>query len=265
MKEYFESNQKLWDQKTPIHLNSEFYDMEAFRAGKTSLNRDEIAHLGDDIAGKSLLHLQCHFGQDTLSWAKMGAKATGMDFSEKAIQQARALNDEMGLDATFIQSNVYDLKENLQGQFDVVFTSYGVLTWLPDLEEWASIVNHFLKPGGIFYIMEFHPALFMLDWDTGKITFQYFNSGSPYLEEAEGTYADPKSGLKAKEYFWCHSLHESIQPLLKQGFQLLDFQEYTDTPYNCMPNLKQLPDGYYQYEMEGGIIMPHRYSLKMLK
>jgi len=177
MKEYFKSNQELWDQKTPIHLNSEFYDMEAFRAGKTSLNRDEIAHLGDDIAGKSLLHLQCHFGQDTLSWAKMGAKATGIDFSEKAIQQARALNDEMGLDAKFVQSNVYDLKENLEGQFDVVFTSYGVLTWLPDLEEWASIVNHFLKPGGIFYIMEFHPTLYMLDWDNGKIAYQYFDSG----------------------------------------------------------------------------------------
>jgi len=238
--------------------------MEAFRAGKNSLNRDEIAQLGDDIDGKSLLHLQCHFGQDTLSWAKMGAKATGVDFSEKAIQQASALNDEMGLDATFVQSNIYDLRENLEEQFDIVFTSYGVLTWLPDLEEWASIVHHFLKPGGIFYIMEFHPALYMLEWDTRKITFQYFNSGTPYEEETEGTYAEPGSDIKSKEYFWCHSLHEVVQPLLKQGFRLLDFQEYPDTPYHAMPNLTKLPDGYYQYKV-GDVVLPHRYSLMMKK
>ncbi len=265
MKEYFDSNQSLWDQKTPIHISSEFYDMEAFLSGKSSLNRDEIADLGDDIAGKSLLHLQCHFGQDTLSWARMGAQATGMDFSEKAIAKARELNTALGLDVKFVQSNVYDLRDNLKGQFDIVFTSYGALTWLPDLKEWAAIVNHFLKPGGICYIMEFHPTLYMFDWETNKVAFNYFNHGKPYEEITDGTYADTESGLKANEYWWSHSLHQIIQPLLQEGLQLLDFKEYSDTPYNCFPNLETLPDGYYQYKPAGEIAIPHRFSLKMRK
>mgnify|MGYP000565688916 CR=1 FL=1 len=266
MKEYFNANQKLWDAKTPVHLASEFYDNEAFLAGKTSLKADEIADLGDEVAGKSLLHLQCHFGQDTLSWSRMGAKATGIDFSQKAIEQARKLNDQLELDATFVQSNVYDLRENLSGQYDIIYTSYGVTTWLHDLEEWASIINHFLKPGGIFYIMEFHPTLYLFDWDTNKIEFNYFNLGKPYMEMTEGTYADPNSGLRNEEYFWCHSLHETMQPLLKQGLQLTDFKEYADTPYDCFSNLHQLPNGNYQYRPAGdSVIIPHRFSMKMVK
>ncbi|MFK7807768.1 MAG: class I SAM-dependent methyltransferase, partial [Saprospiraceae bacterium] len=145
MKDYFDSNEKLWDQKTPIHLKAEFYDMKGFLAGNTSLRKPELDDLPEDfIKGKSMLHLQCHFGQDSLSFARMGAKVTGIDLSGEAINSAKKLNDQLGLDAQFVKSNVYDLKENLgDQQFDIIFTSYGSITWLPDLQKWAALIESY--------------------------------------------------------------------------------------------------------------------------
>jgi SAM-dependent methyltransferase len=116
-----------------------------------------------DVAGKDLLHLQCHFGLDTLGWARLGAWVTGADFSERAIAQARALAAETGLDATFIVSDVADLPAALEGDFDLVFTSFGVLGWLPDVPRWADVVAHFVRPGGRFYIAEAHPFAQVFD------------------------------------------------------------------------------------------------------
>jgi len=140
MQEYFKTNQALWDQKTSIHKDSEFYQMDAFMKGASSLQEIELNALKDKVAGKKLLHLQCHFGQDTLSFARLGAKATGIDLSPKAIDLARSLNEELNLDATFVCSNLYDLPQHLEGQFDIIFTSYGTVTWLPDLSKWAKVL-----------------------------------------------------------------------------------------------------------------------------
>ena len=142
MQDYFDTNKKLWDAKTAIHKDSDFYFLEKFKQGKTSLNKFELDALGD-VSGKTMLHLQCHFGQDSLSWARMGAKVTGADISPKAIQLAKELNTELGLDAQFVESNIVELDQNLKGKFDLVFTSYGTITWLPDLDKWAKIVAHF--------------------------------------------------------------------------------------------------------------------------
>ena len=133
---YMEANRLSWDARTPTHFKSRFYDVDGFRAGESSLNSLEIDEMGD-VEGKRLLHLQCHFGMDTMSWARLGAKVTGVDFSAEAISRAKALSAELGIDAEFVVSNIYDLPDTLDGRFDVVFTSYGVLTWLPDLEPWA--------------------------------------------------------------------------------------------------------------------------------
>ena len=130
--------------------------MESFKKGKSSLNFIELDGLGD-VSGKTLLHLQCHFGMDSLSWSRLGAKVTGIDLSNTAIEKARELNTELGLDAEFICSNVYDLKEMLDKKYDIVFTSYGTIGWLPDLGKWGDIISHFLNPGGIFYIADVHP------------------------------------------------------------------------------------------------------------
>jgi ubiquinone/menaquinone biosynthesis C-methylase UbiE len=171
---YFKANQALWNAKTPVHIESDFYDMPGFLAGNSSLRHVELNEVGE-VSGKTLLHLQCHFGQDTLSWAREGAVVTGVDFSEKAIKKAREIADQTQLEAEFVQANVYDLPEILPDRkYDIVFTSYGTIGWLPDLDKWASVINHFLKPGGFFYIVEFHPFIWMHDSSMEKIEYSYF-------------------------------------------------------------------------------------------
>lgn len=264
MEDYFKTNEKLWDQKTAVHKDAEFYDLKGFKKGKTSLQEIELDALSDQVKGKSLLHLQCHFGQDSLSFARMGAKVTGVDLSPNSIQLARELNDELDLDAKFIVSNIYGLEEHLDEKFDIVFTSYGVLTWLPDLDKWAAIVAQSLKPGGTFYMAEFHPAFYMFDHDTGKIAFRYFNHQKPYEEVEAGTYADESADIHLKEYFWCHDLGETINALLHQGLTLTDFQEFPFSPYPCFPNMTEVSPGRFVYgDLENRL--PHVFSLKMTK
>lgn len=263
LNEYFETNQSLWDEKVDFHAGSAFYDLEGFKNGKNSLNSIELEGLGA-VTGKSLLHLQCHFGQDTLSWARLGAKATGVDLSPKSIALANSLNAELGLDARFIQSNVYDLPARLDEQFDIVFTSYGTICWLPDLKAWASLISRYLKPGGIFFMAEFHPALYMFDWNSRKVTFPYFESDAPIEETLEGTYAQPDAPISHKEYTWTHSLHQVIAPLLGENLTLIDFQEFDWSPYNCFPDMR--PDGPGRWVWGGfEVSFPHVFSLKMGK
>jgi ubiquinone/menaquinone biosynthesis C-methylase UbiE len=151
-------NEALWDAWTDIHEASEFYDLEGFRRGGIRLRDEEVAAVGD-VQGKALLHLQCHFGIDTLSWARLGAKVTGADFSQKAVDLAQRLAADIGVaDARFIRSDLYELPGVLDEQFDVVYTSRGVIGWLPDIRRWANVVARFTAPGGLFYITEIHPV-----------------------------------------------------------------------------------------------------------
>jgi 2-polyprenyl-3-methyl-5-hydroxy-6-metoxy-1,4-benzoquinol methylase len=262
MKKYFETNKALWDEKVVYHQGSEMYNLEGFLRGKNMLNEIELNALGD-VKGKSILHLQCHFGQDSLCWARMGAHVTGVDMSPKSLELAQELNEKLGLDVTFVECNVLELKEHLEGQFDIVFTSYGTYTWLPDLDQWASVISHFLKPGGIFYIADFHPVIYMYDFPTQKFEYNYFNSGKPYEEITQGTYTNFDAPIQHKEYFWCHGLSEIITPLLKNGLTLLEFKEFDYSPYNCFENMKEVEKGKYVYNPK--ISIPHVFSLKMRK
>ena len=267
MNPYFAANQKLWDTWTPAHLESDMYDMKAFLDGKTSLKEIELNALGD-VTGQSILHLQCHFGQDTLSLARMGAKTTGIDLSPVAINKAKELNQYLGLDATFVQCNVMDTAQTLQMQYDQVFTSYGTIVWLDNLNKWAANIAQSLKPGGTFYMVEFHPALHMYEWTNHQITYPYFNTGHPFEETAEGSYASniPPQQI---EYFWVHSLSEVITSLLQQDLKLVDFQEYDYSPYNCFSNMKEVEPGKYVYYPPNTTNeqnrLPHLFSLKMVK
>ncbi|MEL6923700.1 MAG: C25 family cysteine peptidase, partial [Bacteroidota bacterium] len=258
----YETNQSLWNKRTPVHLDSDFYNMKQFLKGQTSLNAIELEALGDEVAGKSLLHLQCHFGQDTLSWARMGAHVTGMDFSEVAIEKAKSLSGQLQLPARFLQCNVYDLPEQLNEKFDIVFTSYGVLCWLHDLKAYAKIVARYLKPGGIFYIAEFHPVLYTFEWEQNKMLYDYFHQSEPIVEQAEATYTDGVAAINHLEYSWIHALSETMQPLLNEGLQLLEFKEFDYSPYNCFPNMKETAPGQYVYQ-GAGVRLPHVFSLKM--
>jgi SAM-dependent methyltransferase len=224
--EYLEKNRSLWDGWTRLHEHSRFYDLESFRAGRSSLKPLEIEEVGD-VAGKSLLHLQCHFGQDTLSWARLGAEVTGVDFSEEAINLARALAAELSTSARFVRSNVYDLPRALDGRFDIVFTSYGVLSWLPDLGAWAEVIAHFLKPGGVFYIAEFHPLVGMLNDEGTAFVYPYFHRREPTEIESRGSYAGPgPEGFSHPEFNWEHSVSDVINAVIGAALRLEFFREF---------------------------------------
>lgn len=238
------ANKALWDARVEGHVASAFYDVAGFLAGNCTLMPAELELLGD-VRGLSLLHLQCHFGLDTLSWARRGAVATGMDFSGVAMVQARELARQAGLSATFVESTVEDLPQRLAGEFDIVFTSYGALTWLPELATWASVVQRFLKPGGRLCIAEFHPSWYSLDWETYRITYPYFNPGEGIEETVTNSYAGTPEGEGMREYFWCHSLAEILQPLIGSGLVVRHFQEYPYSYYNCFPGLVEARPGHW--------------------
>lgn len=251
--QYFSANKDAWNKRTAVHKDSFFYDLEGFKKGKSSLNAIERKDLGD-VSGKKLLHLQFHFGLDTMSWEREGAIVTGVDISEDAITLARSVAEETKLNARFVCANIYDLanpaiiaahESLVEGSFDIVFTSYGTIGWLPDLQQWAAIIARYLKPGGLFYMADFHPVLWMMDTRFEKIAYDYFNT-SVIEEETSGTYTDRNAPIHYKEYAWNHSFSEIITALLGQQLQLEQFTEYPFSPYNCFNNLEQGPDGYWR-------------------
>jgi len=262
-KEYFDTNQKLWDEKTRIHIKSDFYDVPAFLKGNNSLRKIELAEL-PDLSGKRILHSQCHFGQDTLSMQRMGAQCTGIDLSTAAIAQAQAYNEQLGLDAKFIACNVYDLDQHVEELFDIVFTSYGVIGWLPDLDRWAKQLMQRLAPGGLFYMAEFHPTMYMYDWDSKQLRYSYFNTGEPTEEVEDGTYADRDAPIQLKEYYWQHSFQEILNALIKQGLQIEQFNEFDYSPYQIFGQEKKRAEQEYLFEVEGHAL-PLVFSLKGTK
>ena len=250
---YFEANRKLWNARVQPHLGSKMYNLDAFKAGKTSLTEIELHTLGD-MTGKDILHLQCHFGQDTLSLSRAGANiVVGVDFSDQAIETAQSLAKELKIEAEFICSDVLEL--GIVGEFDLVFSTYGATPWLPDLEKWSKVIHENLKTGGHFYFCEFHPSLYMLDFDTLKMKYDYFNSPEPILEEVTGTYADVNANIKMKEYSWNHGIADIMTPLLDTGLVLKHVREYDWSPYDCFPNMLNFEDGKYRLNLPNAF--PH--------
>lgn len=244
--DYLSINKNLWNEKTDIHFDSEFYNVKAFVDGQDSLNHIELELLGD-IQDKKILHLQCHFGMDSISLAKRGAKATAIDLSDKAISRAKQLNEKMGTDVKFLQSDVYQLSDILEDEFDIVFTSYGVLGWLPDMDKWAKVVSHFLKPKGKLILVEFHPIVWMFDYDFKKVEYNYQHSQA-IVEELEGTYANKESEIKEKSVSWNHGLAEVISALLSQGLCLEALNEHNYSPYNCFNHTVETEPGKFKIQ-----------------
>ncbi len=244
-KHYFETNRQTWNQKVKVHAQSDMYDLEAFKQGKSSLMPYELEALGD-VNGKSLLHLQCHFGQDTLSWSRMGATCTGVDISDEGIQLAKQLNDELQQNAQFVCCNVLDTSKFVTEQFDIVFTSYGVIGWLPDLKPWGKMIAERLKVGGTFFMAEFHPIVWMFSYldGTPKMEYGYMQNEVIY-EEYQGTYANEKAKITSKEYGWNHGLSEVINALTEAGLHIDYLNEYHESPYNVLPNLTKTESGMF--------------------
>ncbi len=239
------ANQTLWDAWTELNKDSDFYDLEGFKQGKTSLREVELAELGD-VAGRSLLHLQCHFGLDTLSWARMGARATGVDLSPKAIALARSLSEELNIPARFIASDLFEAAQRLDERFDIVYTSYGVICWMSDIRRWARLVHDFLKPGGVFYMVEFHPLVRMLD-ERGRLAHPYFHGDEPERFVETGSYANPDAGVAQECFEWAHSLGDVVSALIAAGLRLDFLREFPYSVYDCWPNLKETEPGRFVF------------------
>lgn len=260
--DYLSANRDHWNKRTGAHIVSDFYDVPSFLQGRSSLNEIELSLLGD-VKGKTILHLQCHFGQDSISLARMGATVTGVDFSHEAISQANLFSEQCGEHCRFIECDLYSLPQFLDEQFDIVYTSYGTIGWLPDIHQWAAVVERFIKPGGSFVFAEFHPVIWMFDNDISKIVYSYFKQEA-IIEEETGTYADRDAPIQSTSITWNHGLSEVISSLLQTGLQLQVFNEYNYSPYNCFQNMTEISPGKFMlkgFEEK----FPLVYSLTMKK
>ncbi|MCP9236089.1 bifunctional 2-polyprenyl-6-hydroxyphenol methylase/3-demethylubiquinol 3-O-methyltransferase UbiG [Lewinella sp. JB7] len=259
MDDYLAYNRAHWNARTPAHLASAFYDVEGWLAGKDSLREIELALLPADLTGLRILHLQCHFGQDTLSLARRGASVTGVDLSDVAIAAARELAERAGLEARFICCDLYELPDRLQESFDLVFTSYGTIGWLPDLDRWAGVVGKFLRPGGRFVFVEFHPVAWLWNEDRSAVQYSYFG-GAPIVEDVEGSYTDNSTHVRGTMVSWDHPVSAVITALLEQGLRLDVFREYDFSPYDCFPDTVRVGEQRWQFRQLPGLI-PLTYAL----
>lgn len=255
---YKEINRKSWNNRTDAHIKSEFYDMDGFMKGNTSLNEIELKLLGD-VKGKSILHMQCHFGQDTISLSRLGAEVTGVDLSDKAIENAQRIAKETKSNAQFICCDVYDLPNHLNQQYDIVFTSYGTIAWLPDLDKWAAVISKFLKPKGKFVFVEFHPVVWIFDDDFKKIKYTYSNS-SAIMETENGTYADKTADISQEYVTWNHGLAEVVTNLIQNGLEIKSLEEFDYSPYDCFNKTIEIAPKKFRIEHLGDKI-PMIYSL----
>jgi SAM-dependent methyltransferase len=261
MSEWLRINRANWDERVGIHAASEFYDLPAFRAGASTLRSFEHDEVGD-VSGRGLLHLQCHMGQDTLSWTRLGAKTVGLDFSEPAIRTARMLAEDVRLAgrARFVVSDVYDAEAALEGErFDIVYTGLGALVWLPDLDRWAKVVTSLLKPGGFLYLVEFHPLSDMLGNDGRTVEQDYFDTRGQDLDHPY-TYTSGPAMTRTRQVQWHHPLGEVLTALAGAGLRLDFLRERDVTLFRRFPILES-SHGEYRFPA-GHPRVPLLYSLR---
>lgn len=267
MDDLLRANQRRWDELTGEHEASSFYDVAGFKRGKDRLRSIELEELGD-VAGRTMLHLQCHFGLDSMAWARRGASVTGVDFSAESISLARALSEELAIPARFIHSDIYELSGALDGQFDIVFTSYGVLHGLPDLARWGAVIAHFLKPGGIFYIVEDHPFFRVFrarPGDEFRAERSYFHSDDPQRIEVTGSYATGTEGATGVQYIWDHSLGDVVNALVQAGLVIEFLHEFPYAARAKFPFMIQGEDGWWRLPADRHGTIPFLFSLQARK
>ena len=242
---YVELNRAHWNELVPIHAESSMYDLEHFNATGSREWLDAGA-LGD-VRGKRLLHLQCHIGTDTLSWVRHGANVTGADFSQAAIDVARDLGEKLELAAEFVCADLDDLPRVLDRRFDVVYTSYGVLTWLPDLIPWGRTIAELLETGGRFYIVDTHPFARMFGTHFGKLQSSYFHTDEPRISVEDGSYAEPDAILENKTSCeWQHSISDIVNALTAADLTIDELRELPYLMFQRFPEMVRGDDGWWR-------------------
>ena len=266
MDERIKTNLLNWNEVVEVHARAASYNLEGFKRGKNVLDAIELGEVGE-VRGKSLLHLQCHFGLDTMSWARLGAKVTGLDFSDKAIDLARSLSRELRIPAEFVCASVYDTTTAVAGQFDIVFASYGAINWLPDLRAWANAIAAKLRPGGFFYIADLHPFLAIMDNREGVTEVRpqapYFRKEVIVDPNTEGSdYADSTYRWKHPSHEWIHTVSEIQNSLIDAGLRIDFWHEFPVCVWRCVPYAQKGADGYWRIP---GDPIPLLFSLKATK
>ena len=263
MDERLKANLEAWNQMARIHAGSRGYKLAEFKAGQNVLKPIELREVGD-VRGKSLLHMQCHFGLDTMSWARMGAKVTGVDFSDEAIKLARSISGELKIPARFVQSNIYDAPEVVHEQFDIVFTSYGALCWLPDITRWAQVAASFVKPGGFFYMAEFHPLTQMSRNDAAstKLEFEISYFHTAMREDPPGPDYSDHAKIVSETHQWMYRIGDVVSALAAAGLRIEYLHEFAECIYQHFPFMKQSSDGLWHIE---GDPIPTIFSIKATK
>jgi SAM-dependent methyltransferase len=270
---YLAANRALWDEWTGVHVRSAFYDVAGWKAGRRPMRAFLLHELGD-VNGKDVLHLQCHFGLDTLSLARLGARVTGVDFSARAVDAARELAAEAGLAdrARFVCSDVLELPAALSGDFDVVFTTIGVLSWLPDLARWARVVAHYLRPGGFLYLADAHPFAQVFDDEADKLRlrYPYWEAPEPISWKVQGSYADPDATVTQEvEYAWTHSMGEIVTVLADAGLRIEFLHEFPFVVWKMLPFMveRPTPEGEREWRLpdDQQRFLPLLFSLKASK
>ncbi|MEV0172683.1 class I SAM-dependent methyltransferase [Streptomyces sp. NPDC050803] len=266
--DWLDANRAHWDERVPLHASGDYYDLDGFRAGADPLRDFELAEIGD-VTGRSLLHLQCHLGLDTLSWARRGAaRVVGLDFSEPAVDTARGLAADLGLGqdrAAFVAADVYDAAEAVpDSSYDIVYTGTGALCWLPDIRRWAETAASLVAPGGFLYLAEFHPLTDVLDDETGsRVVHDYF-AREAWIDETPGTYADQDAEtVHNRSVEWQHPIGEVVTALAAAGLRIEFLHEHD---VSLFPRFRsfEVRDGYHRFPADRPRI-PLMYSLKASK
>lgn len=252
MDAYNRANRANWDDRVPIHMGPGGYDVDKLVDDPEWITAvvDFDRHYLGDVKGLSLLHPMCHLGTDTLSWAKLGAQVAGIDFSVKAIDQARKLATALAVDAVFVESELYESPQHLNGTYDIVYTGVGATCWLPDIRKWADVMARFVRPGGRFYIREYHPMLYTIDDqkfphqqdDSLKIELPYFETPTPLRMEETTSYLGEGSISNSTTYTWNHGLAETINALIQSGLNIRQVEEHRFVD-SCFLSHMQAVDG----------------------
>jgi SAM-dependent methyltransferase len=264
-RDWMPANRRNWDERAAIHARNRtgFYPIDRLKAGEDILQPIEAAEIGD-VAGKRLIHLQCHIGLDTLCLARRGAIVTGLDFSPTAIAAALALASELGIPAEFVESDVFGARERLSGSFDVAFVTWGTICWLPNIERWAQVVASLLAAGGVLYLADAHPSALVLEEIEGRILQHYpwrVSADKPLIFEDAQTYTgDATELVEKRNYEWIHPLSAIITGLIEAGLQLEFLHEHERLPWKLFASME--PDGDRMFRLpETAVPIPLSFSL----
>lgn len=265
--QYFADNLANWNDRVPIHAGEDGYGIAAFRSDPellTDVVEFDRSYLGD-VSGLRLLHAQCHIGTDTLSWAKLGAAVTGVDFSVPALEVARAMAMDLSIEATFVESDLYASPDAVDGDFDVVYTGVGAINWLPDIDRWARVMAHFTRPGGTFYMREGHPVLWALEWERADdllvMNVPYFETPEPSTWDENTTYLGTGTLEHTTTHDWNHGLGEIITALIGAGFRIDLFEEHRFLEWKALDHMIERDGRWYLPDRQKHLA-PLMYSLR---